>query len=223
MLVLVPSRERPWNVERLSRTAAETMSGIADLLFIFDEDDPRLLENIAAMGEYGWRYEVQPRLITVPKVNLAASRHMDERIIMFLGDDHVPHTVGWDTSVVKAIDDLGGTGFAYPWGLGRTDTPEICAISTDIIKALGWFGLPSIKHFYVDNVWADIGNGAGCITFLQDVVLEHMHWTFSKGPRDHINELAMSFTTHDEIEYRRWRELLMKHDIAVVKGLRAVL
>lgn len=209
---------------RLGRAARDTAAGAGELLFIFDDDDPVLSDQVLAAKECGWRYEVQERLITVPKVNLAAARHVDDYpVLMFLGDDHVPATAGWDGDIVTAIGSLGGTGYAYPWGLGRTDTPEVCAITADVIKALGWFGLPSLQHFYVDNVWADIGNGAGCLAFLPGTILEHMHWTFGKGPRDHINDLAISCTARDEQAYNEWRATQMAADVATVRSLRAIL
>jgi hypothetical protein len=92
-------------------------------------------------------------------------------------------------------------------------------LMAQIVKALGWFGLPEINHMYVDNVWADIGNGAGCLKFLRDVILEHMHWTFGKGPIDHINHIAIGLTAQDEATYRRWRNERMDADIAVVRRL----
>lgn len=216
----MPSRERPQNVERLGKAARETIGPDGKLLFIFDEDDPFLDENLDRADAFGWQSEIQPRLITVPKVNLAARRHLDEKYLMFLGDDHIPRTPSWDSHIIAAFGALGGTGFVYPWGLGRTDTPEVCAISTDIVRALGWFGYPGVQHFYVDNVWADLGNGAECMVFLQDVILEHMHWTFGKGPRDHINELAIGCTGSDERAYNEWRNTQMAADIATVRKIR---
>ena len=221
LLVLVPSRERPQNVARLGAIARETMHGAGSLLFIFDEDDSQLEAQCAAANESRWPYEIQENLITVPKVNLATSRHLDDApVLMFLGDDHIPRTDDWDNEIVKSFTDLDGTGYVYPWGLGRTDTPEVCAISVDIVKALGWFGLPGINHFYVDNVWADLGNGAECMIFRKDVILEHMHWTFGKGPVDHINHRAIVLTAQDEITYLHWRNKQMAADIATVKALR---
>jgi hypothetical protein len=220
LLILVPSRERPQNVARLGAIARETMYGAGSLLFIFDDDDTMLEAQQKAADDNGWPYEVQENLITVPKINLAASRHLDAPFLMFLGDDHIPRTDGWDDEILASFSDLGGTGYVYPWGLGRTDTPEVCAISTDIVKALGWFGLPGINHFYVDNVWADIGNGAGCLVFRRDVILEHMHWTFGKGPLDHINHRAIVLTGQDEITYNHWRSGQMNADIEVVRRLR---
>lgn len=220
LLILVPSRERPQNVMRLGTIARETMHGAGSLLFIFDEDDSMLKESQAAAEMAGWSYEVQENLITVPKVNLAASRHLDSPFLMFCGDDHIPRTHGWDNRIRAAFEELGGTGYVYPWGMGRTDTPEVCAISTDIVKALGWFGLPGISHFYVDNVWADIGNGAECLVFLPDVILEHMHWTFGKGPIDHINHRAIVLTSQDEVTYNQWRGSQMNTDITTVRQLR---
>lgn len=217
----MPSRERPQNVERLGKAARETVGAAGELLFIFDDDDPCIDENLDRADAFGWQSEIQPHMITVPKVNAAAARHLDDvPVIMFLGDDHVPRTPYWDNAIADAFHGLHGTGIVYPWGLGRTDTPEVWAVSTNIVKSLGWFGYPGVQHFYVDNVWADLGNGAECMVFLQDVILEHMHWTFGKGPRDHINELAIGCTAADERAYNEWRNTQMAADIAIIRNLR---
>ena len=79
------------------------------------------------------------------------------------GDDHLPKTKGWDRALCRAIGDMGGTGFSYPWDGIRDDIPEVYLLSADIPETLGWVMEPSLNHWYNDNVIADLGHGAGCI------------------------------------------------------------
>jgi hypothetical protein len=223
MLVMVPSRERPANVARFANAAAQTMAGVASVLFVFDEDDPLLDDNYTAVKQPGrWPYlvRVQPRMITVPKLNNAAMAYRDAfPVLMFTGDDTVPVTRWWDAEMVKTISAMGGTGMAYPNGLGRTDIPEHVAISTDIVRALGWFAYPGIAHYYVDNTWADIGNGARCLQFREDVVLEHLNPLYGKGPRDHVLRVAENKAEADHAAYLKWCAERRDADIRVVKSV----
>jgi hypothetical protein len=223
MLVMVPTRERPANVSRFAKAAAETMAGVASVLFILDEDDPLLDDNITAVQQPGhWPYliRIQQRMITVPKLNFAALAYQDAfPVLMFTGDDTVPVTPWWDAEIVKTISAMGGTGMTYPNGLGRTDIPEHVAISTDIIRALGWFALPQLSHYYCDNAWADIGNGAGCLQFREDIILEHLNPLYGKGPRDYLIRIAEQRAAADNEAYWAWREHEMAADIAKVRTL----
>jgi hypothetical protein len=213
MLVLVPSRERPGNVARFAQAAMGTSS--CDVLFILDRDDPLLNEAYAAAKPYQCR--VLPRMSVVPKLNQAAAENLSYPVLMFTGDDTIPRTAGWDTLLTGAIAAMGGTGYAYPDGLARTDIPEHVAISSDIVRALGWFACPYMTHFCIDNAWADIGNGAECIRFVPEAVVEHMHWTQGKGPKDHVLKRAIDNAAGDYAGYDRWRSEQMTADIATVQ------
>jgi hypothetical protein len=220
LLVMVPSRERPANVARFAAAAQDTVTGATDIVFILDDDDPCLHRSAAACGR--WDHVVLPRTApgAVPKLNAAAARYAARYpVLMFAADDTVPRTRGWDEAVTSAIAGMGGTGMAYPNGLGRTDVPELVAISSGIVTALGHFGLPSIRHYWVDSYWAALGFGAGCLRYLPDVVLEHMHHTFGKGAYDHVYRMGEQFFAADRAAFEAWRADGMEADLAVVRGL----
>jgi len=214
MLVMVPSRERPRNVARFAQAAQQTAT-TADVVFIFDEDDPLLAESIKAAGP--WRYVTQPRMITVPKVNHFAMANLDYPVLMFAGDDCIPQTKSWD----EQLADAAATGYAYPNGLGRTDIPEHVAIRSDIVEALGWFMLPVLSHYYTDNAWADLGNGAKCITYLSDVVLEHRNPLYRKGPKDHVLRMAELRGDADRAAYQQWHDDGFADDLKTVQQVTA--
>jgi hypothetical protein len=74
---------------------------------------------------------------------------------------------------MRAIAETGGTGLSYPWDGIREDIPEAVVLSGDTVQALGWFCLPGLSHWFVDNVWADLGRGAGCLRHLHAIKVEH--------------------------------------------------
>ena len=88
---------------------------------------------------------LDPRGMIGPKRNAAAARYVDEYdALMCAEDDIVYATKHWDTILMDALAKAGGTGAVYPNDTRRIDIPENVLISSDIVKALGWFCEPSM-------------------------------------------------------------------------------
>ncbi|WP_111166101.1 hypothetical protein [Spongiactinospora gelatinilytica] len=94
--------------------------------------------------------------------------------IGFMGDDHRPRTRGWDAAYLTALRSL--PGFVYGNDLVQgVRLPTQVAISTPVVRALGHMAPPTLRHMYVDNYWLRLGQAAACITYLRNVVVEHLH------------------------------------------------
>jgi len=225
LIVLIPTRERPMNVARFLAAASETVAGVADIVFVMDDDDPLGEETVQIVANARGKQlncytRTQARMLTGPKMNVAARAYWSTfPAIMFCGDDAVPRTRWWDAELLKSISHLGGTGYAYPNGLGRTDIPEHVVISSDIVRALGWFSLPQLSHYYMDNAWGDLGFGAECITYRDDVVLEHMNPLYGKGPRDYVMKVVENHAQADHAAYGKWKSDGFATDLATVRSL----
>ena len=50
-------------------------------------------------------------------------------------------------------------------------------VSSDVVKALGWFANPMLDHFYLDNSIAELGKRAGLIRWCPQAVVEHLHYS----------------------------------------------
>jgi hypothetical protein len=211
--VLVPSRGRPQNVDRLVRACALTCRADTRLHFGFDEDDPAREPSIAATG--GHRYTVAPRMGLTAWTNVLASRHMDVPALGSLGDDHLPITDGWDEQLLESLP--GGGGYAYPNDLRRDDIPEAVVVSTSVVAALGWFALPALSHWYIDNVWRDLGH-PDRLVYRPDVIVRHMHPAVVKGvPGDATYSEAAAGLNADLAVYQRWRLSGMARDRAAIR------
>ena len=221
--VLVPSRGRPANVERLVRACALTCTADTRLHFAFDDDDPQLYANITAAA--GHRYTTGPRQGLTAWTNDLAARHVkrdDAAALASIGDDMVPVTHGWDTALLAAIPAVGG--MSWPEDLrgpehGRDPTvPEAIVITTRIVAALTWMACPMMDHWFIDNVWRDLGRLAGCITHCPDVIVKHLHPNVPGGDQaDRTYTEAAARFTADRNAYTRWRLMRMRHDAAVVR------
>lgn len=219
LAVLVPSRGRPASVDRLVRACALTCRADTKLHFAFDTDDPALGANIRAAQ--GHRYMVGPRDTLTGWTNKLAKRHMGHApALASLGDDHVPVTDGWDEKLLAALP--AGGGYAYPNDQRRDDIPEAVVISASIVKALGWMSPPFVTHWYQDNVWRDLGAGAGCLVYCRGVLVKHLHPNVLGKPGDQTNHDAAQRFDSDLAAYQRWRlaKSGLAADLRTVRGVR---
>lgn len=139
-------------------------------------------------------------VVTGPNANMVqalnrAAAAVDSFAVGFMGDDHCPRTPGWDAAYLDALRDLG-TGLVYGDDLlQREKLPTQVAMTTDIVRALGYMAPEGLTHLYVDNFWRDLGTSAGCLRYLPDVVVEHRHPTAGKAQWDdgynRVNNSAM--------------------------------
>lgn len=218
LLIAVPSRNRPQNIARLLDAVHETAKMKTHVHVGVDDDDPELerykyVMNHAAKS--GDKLSVGPRLGLTDWTNKIAVPAAEEYpYLASFGDDMIPKTPGWDKALIKGIERMGGTGIVYPWDGTREDIPEACLISSDIVRELGWFAHPDLAHWYIDNVWADLGRGADCIKHLRAISVEHA-WKADQTSKDSGKKLA-----EDRDAYYLWRKTNMADDIKTIIQLR---
>lgn len=222
LLVITPSRARPSWASRLLEAVHSTARGPVHVALCVDDDDPEL-EAYRAI-------ELRPFdvLIVGPRKNLvewtnhvAVASTGKYRYLASLGDDHVPRTPGWDVKLIRVIAGFpGGTGFAYPHDGVREDVPEAVVVSSDIVEALGWFMLPSLTHYWVDNVWMELGKANGCIKLLRAVNVEHLSPMVGKAAPDDTHRTQAMRIPQDHATFREWRQGPgYKKDVATVASI----
>ncbi len=223
LLVIVPSRGRPQNIARLLDAVHGTAKAETHVHVAVDDDDEELSRYEYVMKQAGGEHDVLetgPRKGLCAWTNEVAVRRAGEYpFLASFGDDMVPRTPGWDKALIRGIGRLGGTGFTYPWDSTREDVPEACVMSSDIVAALGWMALPDCQHWYIDNAWADLGRGAGCLRHLRAIAVDHLnvvvHGKADATARDNGRSLDA-----DRDAYFRWRAERMAADIATIVKLR---
>lgn len=179
MTVLVPTRGRPQTIRPMVEAWWTTQTQ-ARLVFAVDDDDPELPAYLAEYrhlieGRDPFKMHVGPRLRLAGTLNELTALHAPHAAaIGFLGDDHRPRTVGWDTRFAECLS--GGAGVVYGNDLLVGDRfPTAVMMTSDIPLALGYFCPPGFVHLCLDLVWKDWGHGMGRITYLDDVIIEHLH------------------------------------------------
>jgi hypothetical protein len=199
---------------QLAMAVAETAHARTDVVFALDDDDPARDEAIAAVRATGFpgKFRTGPRKGLAAWTNDIACRAAESYgALASFGDDHMPRTPGWD---VRLLNALSGTGIGYGNDLLQGENlPTAPVISSNIVRALGWMCEPSLRHYYVDDVWKTLGVGAGCLVYLPDVVIEHCHPARTGRPQDATYVEAMADWAADEAAYHRW--LLERRDADV--------
>ncbi len=225
LLVIVPSRGRPAQVAALRRAIRRTAAARTDLLVAFDDDDPcagdyeRL--RAGARGDRRFLWSHGPRKGLAEWTNrLAAAHGLRYRALCSMGDDHRPRTPGWDTRLLSALDDMGGSGIAYGDDLLQGERlPTAWVVSSNIVAALGWMCQPSLRHYCVDNAWKDLGDRAGCLRYVPDVVIEHLHYLRTGAAPDGTYRAAEARASADKDAYQRWLASGADDDAATVRSL----
>ena len=224
LLVITPSRGRPASFARLLDAVHATATAVTHVHVGVDEDDPALEDyrRVCLQGMHRQdQLHVGPRKGLVAWTNLLARSQVGRYTsLASLGDDHIPRTKGWDTALIRAIEDMGGTGIAYPWDGTREDIPEAPVVSADIVATLGWFFEPSLSHWYGDEILGVIGRATGCLRHCRAVWVEHVHPATGRTAPDRTNADQGTKITEDKAAYMEWRENGMAAAVATVRELR---
>lgn len=219
MIMMVPSRGRPASIQRLKEAWDVTSTADSRLVVMVDDDDPKLDEYLAISDV---EIHVGPRLRIGGTLNHAAPVLAKEAFsIGFMGDDHVPRTVGWDRSLIDSLKAMN-TGVVYGNDLLQGERlPTAVLMTSDIVLTLGYFVMPGGVHLFLDNFWLAIGQGLGRLQYLPDVIIEHVHPSFGKSEWDQTYTEANSdpIWAADQQTFNNYINTQWQQDIEKLKGL----
>lgn len=182
ILMMVPSRSRPEKIQEFIETWDSLNPTRADLLIATDDDD---CSNYIVKSH---THKIVPRRRLLPTLNVLALENMDGyKYLGFAGDDHRFRTPEWDIKCIDQIASMGGKGIVYGDDLlQREELPTAVILSSNIVKALGYMVPTSLIHLYADNFWKILGNMAGILKYMPEIIIEHMHFTAGKSAKDEL-------------------------------------
>jgi len=179
--ILLPSRNRPVEFERMWRSAINTADNVEDIEFIVYRD-------IDDHSEY--KYPIQHRVVKGGRVVLSQMWNLcipvaEGEIFMQCGDDIVFLTKGWDTLVRNAFEASpdkilfvhGDDGF-WSSSFGTHGF-----VHRKWYEILGYFTPPFYSSDYGDTHINDIADILGRRMYLP-FVTEHLHFLFGKSKVD---------------------------------------
>lgn len=207
LVMIVPSRGRPKAVRDLYEAFRDTRQvGDTRLVFAVDRTDTTLARYRTAVTR------TRDPLVTVVAVDggrMVAALNEAAAVVVadptveavgFLGDDHRPRIPGWDASYLGALRELGA-GIVYGDDLVQhAFVPTQCAITADVVRAWGYMCPPTLWHMYVDTWWKIVGEAAGKLRYLPDVVVEHLHPIVGTAAQDAGYERVNAKPVYDHDE-----------------------
>lgn len=200
-MVICPTLWRRRKVEALIDSWASVPHGPdTHLALITDRADPSYDGLTLPPGVRIWAPVSQDLASTAEKTNAAAAGFAPAyRALMSTGDDAHFLTPDWDAKLLEPIEH--SPGFTYPdMDLREVTVPGIVVISSPIVRALGWMFLPTIRHYYADNVWEHLGKATDSLTFVPEAVFHDAY-----GPHDGTYARAQDSAAADLNEFDRWR------------------
>jgi hypothetical protein len=138
-----------------------------------------------------------------------------DTILGWCADDNEFVTQGWDEQVLDAFK-RPDVGFVVPNdGHWKGEKAGVVWTRASIIRALGWFALPTQEHLFVDDAWVELARASRSLAYLPDVLVKHHNPLLTGiGEQDeqgkHANRPELYGT--DGWKYTVWKEDNMEED-----------
>jgi len=187
MCVVVPSRGRPENADRLAKAFKDTNTE-ADLYFVIDNDDPKWDEyaknkNLQLLPADNKTGGCANSLNTGAVYLCDYSNYPLYDYFVFMGDDHIPRTQNWDQAFIQALGI--NTGIVYGDDLLQgANLPTAFGMSRDLVVELQGMTFPGCVHLFFDNFVKQLGLDLNYLKYLPDVIIEHLHPVAGKAEMD---------------------------------------
>jgi hypothetical protein len=181
--LLVPTRNRPQNVERLWKSITDTASMPMDIeMVLYVDNDDDSYNNLS----FPVTIIKGPRIVLSEMWNKAAEKATSD-ILMYAADDIVFRTPNWDTKVVSRFDMIpDGIGFVFGNDGSKVHDGKYGThgfVTKKWVKALGYVCPPHFSGDYSDTWINDIAKMVGR-HFHIDIMTEHLHPDFGKTELD---------------------------------------
>jgi len=202
--LLVPSRGRPKQMQRIWDSAIKTAKEPQKLEIVFrvDIDDPTVDPN--TILEF-LPFRNQTQIIVGPRLINNGAQLWNEiynfctgEIIMLAADDIIFHTLRWDERVreefLKYNDRIvyiaPFDGYQDRWGTHGF-------IHSNWIETVGYFTPPELIFYGIDTWLQSVASELGRYVMLRDVLVEHRHWLHYKRKI----KLASDVESNDPVTY----------------------
>ncbi len=204
---LVPTRGRVHdNLPRFLAACAKTGMSTPGYLLLNKQDYEANQAAYDALDRgRNWQFVILEQDTTAGKTEAVIHPHLDDTDWFgWLGDDSVPETPGWDTKVVDALNG---------WNVVSTNDGMMApkkmhgavAWSVPLLKAVGYMFVPGSNHFYMDDIWEDLGNLTGCWTVLMDVMVRHRNAGYEPNRQDATSNTINTYWPNDERAFAKWK------------------
>lgn len=171
-MIILPTIDRPLNLRRFI-SAYEKTRGVLPIHVVLDAANAYLYDNIKLPSNWK-RCTVPPGTRLGDIFNLIYKAFPNEDYYGMVADDIVPESFNWDTKLAAACQP---NKIAWGWdGIQNENLPVHPFIGGDLVRALGWWAAPGIKHWFVDNVWKNLAVVLHNGRYFADIRMTHYHY-----------------------------------------------
>lgn len=121
-------------------------------------------------------------------------------------DDLRPQTQGWDRILLSHINGKNIVT-CNDGQQGNLRMSGITMFSCGLLRTIGYLYAPEFWHTYMDNVWEDIGRGADCWTYVDEVLITHDHPFRPGSVPDETHQKSYGQQKRDSDAYEKWKRL----------------
>jgi hypothetical protein len=223
--ILVPTRKRPGNMERLWQSAIKTAESPSDIEIVFYIDD----DDSASIGKFG-DIGFDKRIKAVIGDRILLSNMWNECYKQATGpyyqhccDEIVFRTEGWDTTILQHFDEYpdkilfvhGRDGLQN----GRIGTHGF--LHKNWVETVGYFVPPYFSCDYNDTWLTFVADALKRRIYLPGLFVEHMHpdtgkaeiddthfERLARGHRDNIHELFHNLIGERQVDANKLRQFI---------------
>ena len=187
--LLLPTRQRPHNLQRLANSIIDTASQPEDIEIVtYVDSDDLSYEDLELPVKWvrigGERVDATGIVNLSHMWNLCYEASSGE-IVMHAGDDICFRTLAWDETVRAAFDAVpDGILFVYGRdGIQPNTFGTHGLVTRQWVEAVGWLFLPLFSSDMNDVLLNDLAKLVGRHQFI-DIYTEHLHFCANKAPID---------------------------------------
>lgn len=164
--------------------------------------DPKLEGYVKVKWPKAWTIQISKQLSLAETLNWALENYPDEESYGFLADDTIPEPEDWRDALEY---NAGYWNVAFPDdGIHRHKLCTHHCIGGRLMRQVGFWALPGLKHNFLDNVWYLIGKNLGCLRYTPYVKFNHRHMIRDASLKDSTYRIGMNYYKHDEAVFREW-------------------
>lgn len=179
-MIILPTKGRPDNLRRFIRAYNET-SATLPIHVIFDAADAHVYNAIETPSH--WKRVSAPAGTPLGGIfDLVFEKYSNEPYYGMIADDVLPETSGWDVIMADLCQPD-----KIVWGCDEIQNKSLPVhpfIGGELLRKLGWWSAPGLKHWYVDNVWKHIADVFNCGIYLPEVKMTHLHYVNGRSSMD---------------------------------------
>ncbi len=216
LLLICPSRARPFKIMEMVHSVDKTIDhNHTDLIVLLDKDDD-------TVGQY---FEKLPPWVSVKVYDRIGDETLTTEIINRIfeekrlydyysvtNDDIVYKTPGWDKALCQPLKISCGQDDTMLEKYGEiaafvqpSQFPITSVIDGDIVRAIGWLQMPTLRHSCGDNIWFWIGKRCDLLYVDINYHTDHNSPYFGRGEEDKTYKECNAFDNmEDYYTYKEW-------------------